>query len=198
MAAFLPFPCLRCGLDGVLLGLILRFPLRMTIPCHYCEAEHFLAAWWVEDHWEFNYCRYTMRYPLDEYDPHQEIFEIRAGVSENSDEGERDTFSGPIMVYPRKKRFSKAEILEIWRASSRKCHICKKLWALDERGRTGWHIDHLIPHIGGGAETEKLVNLRVACAKCNLKKGRGYTEKRIKLAISRLAVVLDSSNLSDD
>lgn len=132
-----------------------------------------------------------MRYPLDEYDPGQDVFEVRLGVSGDREGAVSDTFSGPIMIYPRKARFTKTEVLEIWRESGKKCHICNKSWALDERSRSGWHIDHVIPHIGGGADTEKLTNLRVACATCNLKKGRGYTESRIKLSISRLGRLLD-------
>jgi hypothetical protein len=27
---------------------------------------------------------------------------------------------------------------------------CRRRWRLDQRGGNRWHIDHVIPHIGGG------------------------------------------------
>ena len=55
-----------------------------------------------------------------------------------------------------------------------------------QRGRKGWHVDHVIPNGGGGRETEMLDNFGVACAGCNLRKGRGYTNRSIKEAIRNL------------
>jgi 5-methylcytosine-specific restriction endonuclease McrA len=118
-----------------------------------------------------------------------------------SDEWDDETFAGPIVVYPRKRRFSRFEVEAIWRASKGRCHICKQRWPIAARGPRGWHIDHVIPHIGGGREVEELWNLRVACAKCNLKKGKGYTKAVISLGLRHLVEVLtdgaSSANSSD-
>lgn len=177
-----PLPCLRCGDLSVPVNVALGFSPRDVIPCMHCDALHYLALYFIGDRLHVCYQRYTQRYPLEEYDgsdPHIIICHSRKGSKEP------DTFSGPITVFPR-KRFKPDEVRQVWRASGRRCHICGKKWRLKDRSRTGWHIDHVIPHIGGGADTEEMPNFRVACAKCNLSKGRGYTEKQVKLGIRRL------------
>jgi 5-methylcytosine-specific restriction endonuclease McrA len=105
-------------------------------------------------------------------------------------ESNDDVFAGPIVVYPRKKNFSRSEVEVIWRATKGRCHICSQRWPLDRRGARGWHIDHVIPHIGGWREVEKLPNFRVACARCNLKKGKGFTEASIRLGLCRVIELL--------
>jgi 5-methylcytosine-specific restriction endonuclease McrA len=110
----------------------------------------------------------------------------RHSAGESSD----DRFAGPIVVYSRKKSFSRSEVEAIWRATKGRCHICHQCWPLDRRGKRGWHIDHVIPHIGGGREVEKLPNFRVACARCNLKKGKGFTEASIRLGLCQLVELL--------
>lgn len=82
------------------------------------------------------------------------------------------------------------EVEKIWRASNGRCHICKRKWNLDQRSKYGWHIDHVIPHIGGGQDVEKLSNMRVACSACNLKKGKGYLESNIRKSINQLVTVM--------
>ena len=186
-------PCLRCGLWGVPVSIFFTLEGRDTPGCRYCDTIHYLAV--RQSGGQFNICyqRYTLRYPLDNYDEDDPpIAILKAGQSTQSTT-ESDTFSGPIMVFPRKKRFSRAEVEQIWRASKGRCHICGRAWLLNGRNRDGWHIDHVIPHIGGGADTEELSNLRIACAKCNLKKGRGYTEKQIKLGLKQLIEKLYSA-----
>lgn len=51
-------------------------------------------------------------------------------------------------------------------------------------------MDHLIPHTGGGADTETLENMKVACSRCNLKKGKGYSEAAIRLGLKELVQAL--------
>jgi len=135
------------------------------------------------DSFSIFYQRHTLRYPLEFYDDGEEPPVVRLDVLPCT--REPDTFTGPIMVYPR-KRFTPAEVGAIWRATKSRCHLCGHRWRLDKRGRDGCHIDHVIPHIGGGADVEELPNHRIACAKCNLKKGRGYTEKQVRLGFHRL------------
>lgn len=101
-----------------------------------------------------------------------------------------DATFGPIVIYPRKKNYKRSEILEIWETTGGTCHLCGRKWKLSERSRLGWHVDHVIPHIGGGPETEQLSNLRVACAKCNLDKGRGYKEEHLQSSIQKLVLQL--------
>ncbi len=132
------------------------------------------------------YQPYTLRYPLESYDDGIDIPIVRYQTKDFREPPETHGGSGPIIVYPRKKRYSSKEISAIWEASEGKCHLCGYHWGLDQRGVKGWHIDHIIPHVGGGQDTEDLGNLSVACAKCNLRKGRGYTEKRIRIALRSL------------
>lgn len=188
------FPCLRCGRSSVLvwaLGLLVAHG-RTTIPCRACGSEHYLAVRGSKSTYEVCYQRYTRRHELglyDQDDPEVLRFENASDVGEADDCNLH--FSGPITVYPRKKRFTEAEVTAIWRTSTGKCHLCARRWDLNQRGRTGWHIDHVIPHIGGGPDVEMVPNFRVACATCNLKKGRGYTEKTIRIAIRRFVEQLD-------
>jgi len=126
-----------------------------------------------------------MRYPREGYDD-SEFPRIELRRVDASQAG--DSFNGPIVIYKRKRRFTQAEKKAIWLQSSRKCHLCGKRWKLSEWGRYGWHIDHLVPNIGGGPDTEQMQNFRVACAQCNLRKGRGYRERIIPEALALLFI----------
>jgi transcription elongation factor Elf1 len=185
------FPCLRCG------GLTVNVPFsfvaikRGTISCDNCNSEHYLSVKRIKRAFQVCYQRYTLRYPLENYsgtdDPPVVILHADSGY--NEEPSENVTLGGPVIIYPRKKSFKAMEVSGIWKLTNGLCHICEKPWKLEERSVSGWHIDHVIPHIGGGKRTEQLSNFRIACAKCNLKKGRGYTEKQIQVSIRRLIEV---------
>jgi 5-methylcytosine-specific restriction endonuclease McrA len=159
---------------------------RLTLPCRSCAAEHYLAV--REETWGFNICyqRYPNRYPLEDYDESDPFFTKCRVLGDPDDATPDDGFSGPVAIYPRKKQYESWEVRAIWTVTRGHCHLCGRAWRLSERGRSGWHIDHVIPHIGGGPDVEKLPNFRVACAGCNLKKGRGYTEATIRIGIRNL------------
>ena len=146
-----PFPCLRCGKSTVLV-----FPLFLlagetssTFRCRLCGTHHYLSLTKIVDGFSACYCRYTRRYALDGYDvdAFPTIIRIDNGRDSKGD-SDNEVFSGPINIYPRKRRFSCSEVKNIWQATSGRCHICGHLWRLDQRGMSGWHIDHVMPHIG--------------------------------------------------
>lgn len=184
-------PCLRCGGWTVAIPLITGLREPDTFDCMVCSGTHYLAVKREgTDRFSISYQVYTLRYPLEFYDEGTEIPRVRVySRSAANLEGERETFSGPVVVYPR-RRLKVAEIAAIWKASVQRYHLCGRKWRLGEHGRHGWHIDHVIPNIGGGAVTESDENLRVACATCNLRKGRGYTERMVKLGLGRLIAQL--------
>jgi HNH endonuclease len=188
---FVWLPCLRCGqLSVPIPTMFLRTDgSGSTWNCRArpCESEHYLSVDRREGAFVIAYRRYTLRYPLEFYDEGVAPYDVRLFLREPRDSrSEEDGFSGPVIVYPRKKRFSTAEVKSIWEASQRRCHICKRRWALNQRGVRGWHIDHVIPHIGGGGDTEGDPNFRVACANCNLKKGKGFKETAVRCALGEL------------
>jgi 5-methylcytosine-specific restriction endonuclease McrA len=156
-----------------------------------CEAQHYLSVTRERDTFAICYQRYTLRYPLEYYDDGEvpPIATLHAG-RHAAGESDGETFAGPIVVYPRKRRFSRCEVEAIWRATKGRCHICSQRWPIAQRGPRGWHIDHMIPHIGGRREVEELPNFRVACARCNLKKGKGYTEASIRLGLRHVVELL--------
>lgn len=184
-------PCLRCGQLSVPIPTMF-LPTDgsgSTWNCRArpCECEHYLSVDRQDGAFVIAYRRYTLRYPLEFYDAGVAPFDVRLFLREPRESGsEEDGLSGPVVVYPRKRRFSTAEVKFIWEASRRRCHICKRRWALSQRGARGWHIDHVIPHIGGGEETERDENFRVACAICNLKKGKGFKEAAVRRALCEL------------
>lgn len=159
--------------------------------CKSCEAPHYLLVTRKEHTFAVFYQRYTLGYPLECYDdgevPPIVVSHTRGHAADTSD---YETFYGPIVVYPRKRSFSRSEVETIWQATQGHCHLCLRRWPIAKRGARGWHIDHVIPHIGGGHEVEELPNFRIACAKCNIKKGKGYTEARIRLALRDLVKLL--------
>lgn len=189
-------PCLRCGCDSVPVSLILGIERRETVSClaRNCGAEHYLEIRRTPVSVEVIYDRHTLRYPLEYYDagkhPVVRLKLARCGVTEDSEEG----FRGPIAVYHRKKHFNRHEVLAVWKASGGRCHLCRRKWGAGQRSRSGWHIDHVIPNVGGGVATEQTENFRVACARCNLRKGRGHTPKRLLVAIRNLVERLAPSS----
>lgn len=187
---FTKLPCLRCGEDAVLVNAFFKLTCRDTIPCRNCDAMHYLEVRTTDDGdgpgFDVVYDRYTQRYDLDSYDG-APVATVRAHVEAGFPPPVDDaTVSGPVLVWPRTKRFSVEEVKSIWRATLGRCHLCGKRWRLKDKSRHGWHIDHVIPHVGGGHDTEEMPNFRVACARCNLKKGRGFTQGRLQRAIQQL------------
>lgn len=189
------FPCLRCGREGVLIPPWFFLDCRGTYSCHYCEAEHFLLLKHEADEFIVCFDRWTRRYPLESYDDCEEpdLRVVRLQASGFSPQ-EYENVTGPIVVSRRKKRFMKPELKSIWKVSNGRCHICKRRWRLKDHSRTGWHVDHVIPNIGGGPGTELMTNFRIACVKCNLKKGRGYKELDIGNTVARLLSRFEAFN----
>jgi len=183
--------CLRCALPSVTVP-VLPFLLggrSDAFACRLCNTQHHLSIRDGEGGFIVQYQRYTQRYAPDEYDDGAEFPVVTLGVVRGSKVDGSDhagPFSGPIVVYPRRKRFSVDDLREIWTASSGRCHLCNRRWELAQRGRNGWHVDHVIPHCGGGPDTESLRNLRVSCASCNIRKGRGYTKKSVTVGLRNL------------
>ena len=188
-----PLPCLRCGRLTVPITPLLFLVGRgaSTFICRSCDAQHYLSVTPQRDAFAVCFQRYTLRHPLEYYDEGELPPIVTLHTGGHSAAGSNDDMiAGPIVVYPRKKRFSRSEVEAIWRSSKGRCHICSQRWPLDRRGARGWHIDHVIPHIGGGRKVEKLPNFRVACARCNLKKGKGFTEASIRRGLCRLIELL--------
>lgn len=157
------------------------------LQCEHCSAPHYLSAQRKNGTWRVVYNRYTLRYPSDHYEefPHFRMMLRDGGFNGIEASEEPHEHYGPVVVYKR-RRFSAAEVRQIWAHSGHRCHICGKTWKLRQRGLKGWHIDHLIPNIGGGKDTEMMANFRVACAGCNLQKGRGYTSSQVEEALKSL------------
>lgn len=190
-----PFPCIRCGRIGVPVAVFsfLAGASERTFGCRLCDTEHYVSVSRKKSgRLVITYDRYTRRYALEEYDEGLPltVVTMHAGVSPAA-KPDGDVPFGPILVYPRKRRFSVTEVRRIWTSSRGRCHICNKQWALSKRGRSGWHIDHVVPHIGGGSDTEVITNFLVACAKCNLQKGRGYRPSSIEPSIRQLRWYLE-------
>ena len=157
------------------------------LQCDQCEAPHYLMAQRENGLWQVVYDRDTRRYPSDHYDefPHFKIMLREGGLNRFENANEPHEHYGPIVVYKR-KTFSSSEVRQIWMQSQCRCHVCGKVWKLNQRGLKGWHIDHVIPNIGGGKETEMMKNFRVACAGCNLRKGRGYKLSHVEQSLQTL------------
>jgi hypothetical protein len=192
---FVWLPCLRCGQQSVPVPTLFLAVggSGTTWNCRFrpCEAEHFLSIYQADGTFVVVYQRYTLRYPLEFYDEGVTPTDIRFYIAkQRKDQLDDDGYLGPVKVYPRKRRFSSTEVKAIWSATRGQCHICRHRWQLNQRGVRGWHIDHVIPHVGGGSDTESRDNLRVACARCNLKKGKGFTEAAIRLGLRDLILSL--------
>ncbi len=81
---------------------------------------------------------------------------------------------------PRKHRITKKTRAQVWKkyfnnANVGKCFCCKKKV---DRFNAGWHCSHVIPYANGGSD--KVDNLRVCCAGCNLAMGSTNMNKFIK------------------
>lgn len=185
------FPCLRCGQLKVV-AIIPQWSGRLVrgdLICDDCDTRHFLVAENKDGMWWAVYDRDTRRYPSEYYDETEPPAVVKFT---NVDPGRPDDDDvpfpgyGPISVLKR-KRFSQAEVEAIWTNSGGRCYICRKKWRLNQRSRRGWHIDHFIPNCGGGRDTEMMDNFRVACARCNLRKGGGNV-RLVKEALRRLFV----------
>lgn len=125
------------------------------------------------------YDRNVLRYP-EENDVENLPFLVRVKAPRSEDN------DGPILLAKRKSYFSAKEVDDIWHKTNGWCHLCtRKRWRLEERGVSGWHVDHVKPNIGGLAGTELSNNFRVACAKCNLRKGKGYRHRDIKYTLTK-------------
>jgi len=177
--------CLRCAQRSVIVNFLFQLSLRQCDECPSCGAKYLLKLLPRRGGFAALYHLWTRRYPPEMYDDDDAPIILLKARRRAASPSARETFSGPIVVYPR-RRFTPSEVRAIWNASRRRCHICKRVWRLRDRSRAGWHIDHLIPHIGGGADVEELANMRVACARCNLGKGRGYTDKQVESALNEL------------
>ncbi len=181
-------PCLRCGRDSVVVSLLGGLERRETLQCQApdCGVDHHLEIRRGSAGIEVIYDRHTLRYPLEMYDPGDHpVVRMRIRARPPSSPSE-DEYRGIITIYRRQKYFSPAHVRAIWAASDGRCHICGRTWRARDRSRTGWHIDHVIPNVGGGVCTERPDNFRVACARCNLQKGRGYTPHRVLAAVRKL------------
>jgi hypothetical protein len=94
------------------------------------------------------YDRNVLRYP-EENDVENLPFLVRVKAPRSEDN------DGPILLAKRKSYFSAKEVDNIWHKTNGLCHLCtRKRWRLEERGVSGWHIDHVKPNIGGLAGTE--------------------------------------------
>lgn len=180
-------PCLRCGLLKVtaLLAVPAREVFLEDLRCKDCCIPHFLRVWMEGDETCFQYDRDTRRYPSEFYAEPPDIKVVFRDVVITGQDDSPFPGRGPIKILKR-KRFSKADLLSIWQQSRHSCHICRKEWKLAQHGQRGWHVDHVVPNVGGGEDTEDMSNFLVACARCNLKKGRGYTGKLIREALGLL------------
>jgi 5-methylcytosine-specific restriction endonuclease McrA len=186
---FVFLPCLRCGKPSVvvLVPKPVRLLERPDLYCinDECGARHFLSV--QPD--RVVYDRDTRRYPSENYDDNDFPVIKLEKVKRSPQASDGDSIlDGPIIILRRKSWFSLSEFCTIFKNSNGKCHICKKRWVFSAHGVKGWHVDHVIPHAGGGHDTEEIQNFRVACARCNLKKGRGYTRKTVEFALKQLWV----------
>ncbi len=184
-------PCLRCGRDSVGVSLLSGATRRENVWClaKDCEAVHYLRIAPDAGGLEMVYDRYTLGYPLERYD--ERDFTNAPGTlgpKAREDEG----FSGPVAVFPRKRRFSGPEAVAVWKASKGRCHLCGKKWPSGARGPKGWQVDHVIPHAGGDA-TERAGHYRMACAKCAPGKGPRARRARLRKSIRDLAMRLTPS-----
>jgi DNA-directed RNA polymerase subunit RPC12/RpoP len=182
-------PCLRCG----------RFSVDFLVPyrweklelgeltCKRCSTPHFLKARIENGTWWAIYDRDTRRYPSDYYDEQPFVLVKFKKVPLSHTDDAPFPYRGPIIVFKR-RRLSCDEVKTVWLQSRRKCHMCGKKWKLTKRGRRDWHVEHVVPNSGGGRDTEMMDNLRVACASCNLRKGRGYTNRSVREALEALFV----------
>lgn len=185
---FAKLPCQRCGEDAVLVGFLFPLVWRDVLHCRNCQESHYLRVTKRgNEGFEIAYYVYTLKYSLESYGDESDppIGIVKTSSSNNQDRDD-SIYLGVITIYPRKKYFNKAELSQIWNASNKKCHICKKSWRLSDRSLYGWHVDHVIPNANGRYGTELMKNFKVACAGCNLKKGRGQSQQKLYRSFLKL------------
>jgi hypothetical protein len=184
-------PCLRCGRDSVGVSLLTGATRRENVWClaQGCEAVHYLRIGPDSGGLDVVYDRYTVGYPLETYDEGvvPPSPRSRGAAAKRLDE---DGFSGSVAVYPKKRRFSHAEVAAVWRASKGRCHFCGHLWRASERGRKGWQIDHVIPN---AEQAGKQTPFRLACTTCKLGKGRRPRQAHLARSIRDLVLHLTPS-----
>jgi len=186
-------PCLRCGRDSVGVSLLTGATRRENVWClaQGCEAVHYLRIGPDSGGLDVVYDRYTVGYPLEAYDEGGVPAPPRAHKA-GAQSLDEDGFSGSVAVYPRKRRFSGAEAAEVWKASKGRCHLCGHRWGPGERGKKGWQIDHVIPHVvGTGAE--KPTHFRLSCTACKAGKGRLQRQAHLSRSIRDLVMRLTPS-----
>jgi len=182
---FVYLPCLRCGSRKVcfMVPSTVTFCEIPDLMCEDCGARHYLRI--APDGVEYK--PDTRRYPSDNYDDND--FPVMKGRAlerlDSPPDDDRPGF-GPITIYPRKRYFSSDDLRQIYEQSGGRCGLCRKRWKLTDHGQYGWHIDHVVANAGGGWDTEDMANFQVSCARCNLKKGRGYTSRDIRSALQEL------------
>lgn len=170
----LNLPCKACGQWHVTFLIAEPFGSFGPAGCDFCWSAHDLDIFQSEYGWVAAYDRNVLRYP-EEHDGKSLPFFVRFKAPRTEDD------DGPIMLAKRKSYFSAKEVADIWHKTNGWCHLCSRTrWHLEQRGVYGWHIDHVKPNIGGLAGTELSNNFRVACASCNLRKGKGYRHRDIR------------------
>ncbi len=131
------FPCLRCGKLTVPITplFLLGGGHASTFYCLLCEAEHYLSVTRKRDTFAICYQRYTLRYPLEYYDdgvgPPIVTYHVGKHASGQSD-GET---AGPIAIYPRKRRFSRSEVVTLAVGAKLRNYRTSESRALDATSR---------------------------------------------------------------
>lgn len=80
----------------------------------------------------------------------------------------------------------RVELPDVWHASAGRCHMCGRRHAPTAFGQA-WHVDHVRSLADAGPHV--LANLRVACARCNLRKGARSPRAGIDPAVARRLLV---------
>lgn len=185
-------PCLRCGRDSVGVSLLTGATRRENVWClaQGCEAVHYLRIGPDAEGLDVVYDRYSVGAPLEAYDEGNSPQSPRGRASKQKQD--EDGFSGSVSVYPKKKRYSEPEVKTVWTSSGGRCHLCGKHWKLEERGKDGWQVDNVIPHLKP-PEAEQPTRLRVSCTTCELGKGRHSRQTHLARSIRDLVMRLTPS-----
>lgn len=186
-------PCLRCGRDSVGVSLLTGAARRENVWClaQDCEAVHYLRIAPDTGGLDLAYDRYTVGYPLEMFDEGSTPTPTGAQGPQDRPTDD-DGFSGFVAVYPKKARFSAAEVRAVWKASKGSCHLCGKHWGPEKRGKKGWQIDHVVP-LGEPATTGQETKYRLSCTKCVLGKSRSHRQAHLLGSVRDLAIRLTPS-----